>query len=49
MEYIKNRFYQVAVKQASEYQQLKEKYSDVVIGKVTIGDVMSGMKGVYLA
>ncbi len=46
MEYIKNRFYQVAVKQASEYQQLKEKYSDVVIGKVTIGDVMSGMKGV---
>lgn len=46
MEYIKNKFYQVASKQVAEYMNLKKRHSDVVIGKVTIGDVMSGMKGI---
>ncbi len=46
MEYIKNRFYEAALKKYAEYKQLREEHSDVVIGKVTIGTVFSGMKGV---
>lgn len=46
MEYIKNRFYEAALKKFAEYQEVRKKYSDVVVGKVTIGQVFSGMKGV---
>ncbi len=46
MEYIKNRFYETAMKKYVEYQKLRNEYSDVVVGKVTIGHVLSGMKGV---
>lgn len=46
MEYIKNRFYEAAMKKYDEYLKLKNDHSDVVVGKVTIGHVLSGMKGV---
>jgi citrate synthase len=46
MEYIKNRFYEAALKKFDEYQKIRKDYSDVVVGKVTIGHVFSGMKGV---
>ena len=46
MEYIKNRFYQKASKCIAEYQRLKSEFGDQVIGEVTIGQVMTGMKGV---
>ena len=46
MEYIKNRFYEKASKWISEYQKLKSEHSDKVIANVTIGQVMTGMKGV---
>lgn len=46
MEYIKNRFYEKASKCIHEYTKLKKEYSDTVIGNVTIGQVMTGMKGV---
>lgn len=46
MEYIKNRFYEAALKQYAQYKELREKHADVEIGKVTIGTVFSGMKGV---
>ncbi len=46
MEYIKNRFYEKASKCIHEYARLKKDYSDTVIGNVTIGQVMTGMKGV---
>ncbi|MGQ7869489.1 citrate (Si)-synthase [Sunxiuqinia sp. sy24] len=46
MEYIKNRFYQKASKCVSEYQRIKNEHGDKVIANVTIGQVMTGMKGV---
>jgi citrate synthase len=46
MEYIKNKFFQVATKQAADYINLRNNHSDVLLAKVTIGDVMSGMKGI---
>lgn len=46
MEYIKNKFYEKASKSISEYQHLKNEYGDKVIANVTIGQVMTGMKGV---
>ncbi len=46
MEYIKNRFYQKASKCIAEYQKLKSEYSDKVLAEVTVGQVMTGMKGV---
>ncbi len=46
MEYIKNRFYQKASKCVNEYQRLKNEHGDKVIANVTIGQVMTGMKGV---
>ena len=46
MEYIKNRFYEKAVGCIDEYNRLKKEHADKVIGNVTIGQVMTGMKGV---
>ncbi|WP_423126845.1 citrate (Si)-synthase [Gaoshiqia sp. Z1-71] len=46
MEYIKNRFYEKASKCIAEYQKLKNEHGDKVIAQVTIGQVMTGMKGV---
>lgn len=46
MEYIKNRFYNKASKCIAEYNKLKQEHGDVVIANVTIGQVMTGMKGV---
>ncbi|MGD9930199.1 MAG: citrate (Si)-synthase [Mangrovibacterium sp.] len=46
MEYIKNRFYEKASKCIGEYQKLKTEHADKVIANVTIGQVMTGMKGV---
>jgi citrate synthase len=46
MEYIKNRFYNKATKCIHEYNKLKKEHGDKVIANVTIGQVMTGMKGV---
>lgn len=46
MEYIKNRFYEKASKCVAEYNKLKNEYGDKVIGNITIGQVMAGMKGI---
>ncbi len=46
MEYIKNRFYNKASKCTAEYNKLKKEHGDKVIANVTIGQVMTGMKGV---
>lgn len=46
MEYIKNKFYEKASKCISEYQRLKNEHGDKIIASVTIGQVMTGMKGV---
>ncbi len=46
MEYIKNRFYEKASKCMAEFQSLRKDYGDVVLGQVTIDQVLSGMKGI---
>ncbi|MBN2805855.1 MAG: citrate (Si)-synthase [Prolixibacteraceae bacterium] len=46
MEYIKNRFYNKAINCVAEYNKLKKDHGDKVIANVTIGQVLSGMKGV---
>lgn len=46
MEYIKYRFYQKANKSAKEFQRLKKEHGDVVLGEVTLGQVLTGMKGI---
>lgn len=46
MEYIKNRFYNKTAKCINEYNKLKKDHSDKVIANVTIGQVLTGMKGV---
>lgn len=46
MEYIKSRFYNKASKCIAEYNKLKKDYGDKVIANVTVGQVMTGMKGV---
>lgn len=46
MEYIKNRFYNKAINCVAEYNKLKKEHGDKVIANVTIGQVLSGMKGV---
>ena len=46
MEYIKNRFYEKTSKCISEYQKLKSEHGDKVLGTVTIGQVLTGMKGI---
>lgn len=48
MEYIKYRFFQKANKCASEFQKLKKEHGDVVLGEVTLGQVLTGMKGIPL-
>ncbi|WP_167608408.1 citrate (Si)-synthase [Maribellus sediminis] len=48
MEYIKYRFYQKANKCAKEFQRLKNEHADVVLGQVTLGQVLTGMKGIPL-
>lgn len=46
MEYIKNRFYETSSKYIAEYQKLKSEHGDKVLGNVTIGQVLTGMKGI---
>lgn len=46
MEYIKNRFYERAMKNMADFQQLRKDHGDVVLGQVTIDQVLSGMKGI---
>lgn len=46
MEYIKSRFYNKASKCIAEYNRLKKEHGDKVIANVTVGQVMTGMKGV---
>lgn len=46
MEYIKSRFYKQAIRCNGEYNKLKNEHGDKVIANVTIGQVLSGMKGV---
>jgi citrate synthase len=46
MEYIKNRFYEKATKDLAEFQRIRKDYGDVVLGQVTIDQVLSGMKGI---
>ena len=48
MEYIKYRFFQKASKCSQEFQKLKNEYSDKVIAQVTLGQVLTGMKGIPL-
>ena len=48
MEYIKYRFYQKANRCATEFQRLKKEHADVVLGEVTLGQVLTGMKGIPL-
>ncbi len=48
MEYIKYRFYQKANKCAKEFQRLKAEHADTVLGQVTLGQVLTGMKGIPL-
>ncbi len=46
MEYIKNRFYEKAMKNMADLQRLRKEYGDVVLGQVTIDQVLSGMKSI---
>lgn len=46
MEYIKNRFFEKASKYAADYNALKKNSGDTIIANVTIGQVLTGMKGV---
>lgn len=46
MEYIKNRFYEKAMKNMADLQKLRKDYGEVVLGQVTIDQVLSGMKGI---
>lgn len=46
MEYIKNRFYESAMKNMADFQKLRREHGDVVLGQVTIDQVLSGMKGI---
>ena len=48
MEYIKYRFFQKASKCSKEFQKLKAEHSDKVIAQVTLGQVLTGMKGIPL-
>ncbi len=48
MEYIKYRFYQKASRCSKEFQRLKNEHADVVLGQVTLGQVLTGMKGIPL-
>jgi citrate synthase len=46
MEYIKNRFYEKAMKNMADFQKLKKDHGDVVLGQVTIDQVLSGMRDI---
>lgn len=46
MEYIKNKFYERAMKNAAEFQRIRKEHGDVVLGQVTIDQVLTGMKGI---
>ncbi|MCK3685206.1 citrate (Si)-synthase [Maribellus sp. YY47] len=46
MEYIKNRFFDRASKCMAEFQRIRKDHGDVVLGQVTIDQVLSGMKGI---
>jgi len=46
MEYIKNRFYEKAMKSMADLQKLRKDHGDVVLGQITIDQVLSGMKGI---
>jgi len=46
MEYIKNRFYESAMKNMTDLQKLRKDHGDVVLGQVNIDQVLSGMKGI---
>lgn len=46
MEYIKNRFYEKAMKNMADLQRLRKDYGEVVLGQVTVDQVLSGMKGI---
>ncbi len=46
MEYIKNRFYEKAMKDMVYLQKLRKDHGDVVLGQVNIDQVLSGMKGI---
>lgn len=48
MEYIKYRFYKKASKCSKEFQKLKNEHGDKVIAQVTLGQVLTGMKGIPL-
>ncbi len=46
MESLKDKFASIALPQAEEVKKLGQEHGDKVIGEVTIGHVLSGMKGV---
>jgi len=46
MEYIKNRFYEKAMKNMADFQKLRKDHGDVVLGQVTIDQVLSGMRDI---
>lgn len=46
MEYIKNRFYQKAIKCSAEYQRIRKEHGEKVIAQVNIDQVLSGQKGI---
>ncbi|MGM0620410.1 MAG: citrate (Si)-synthase [Bacteroidota bacterium] len=48
MEYIKYRFFQKASKCSKEFQRIKNEHADKVIAEVTLGQVLTGMKGIPL-
>ncbi|NLO01878.1 MAG: citrate (Si)-synthase [Bacteroidales bacterium] len=48
MEYIKYRFFQKASKASKEFQRIKKIHADKVIAEITLGQVLSGMKGIPL-
>ena len=48
MEYIKYRFFQKASKASKEFQRIKKEHADKVIAEITLGQVLSGMKGIPL-
>jgi citrate synthase len=41
MEYIKNRFYEKASRCMAEFQRIRKEHGDVVLGQVTIDQVLS--------
>ncbi|SHE96646.1 citrate synthase [Mariniphaga anaerophila] len=48
MEYIKYRFFEKASKCSKEFQRIKNQHADKVIAQVTLGQVLTGMKGIPL-